>query len=164
EDDINEWRINHTLKKMMIKIQSNDPNIKHVRAGQNRPNMVRLVIDLKEVVMPQVFTLAPVGAYAHRLVLDLYPVNAPDPIAALIEKGEWSKEPVNPPAMLPEWQSALQSESVPPLADTPPDLKAEPKAEPRLDAKSEPKVDRLPQMPQITRMITIALDPGHGGE
>ena len=162
--DIEGLELNPTLKQLVAKIQSNDPYIKQVRVGQNRPNVVRLVFDLKEVVTPQVFTLAPVGAYAHRLVLDLYPVNAPDPIAALIEKGEWSKEPVNPPAMLPEWQSALQSESVPPLADTPPDLKAEPKAEPRLDAKSEPKVDRLPQMPQITRMITIALDPGHGGE
>ncbi|MFC6519281.1 N-acetylmuramoyl-L-alanine amidase [Undibacterium arcticum] len=169
--DIEGLELNPTLKQLVAKIQSNDPYIKQVRVGQNKPNVVRLVFDLKEAVKPQVFTLAPVGTYAHRLVLDLYPVNAPDPIAALIEKGEWSNDPVNPPALLPEWQSALKSESVPPLADYPPELKTgpdetpgarwDPKADPKLEPKPEPKSDRVPQ---VTRMITIALDPGHGGE
>ncbi|MFD2270932.1 AMIN domain-containing protein [Undibacterium arcticum] len=84
--DIEGLELNPTLKQLVAKIQSNDPYIKQVRVGQNKPNVVRLVFDLKEAVKPQVFTLAPVGTYAHRLVLDLYPVNAPDPIAALIEK------------------------------------------------------------------------------
>ena len=60
-----------------------------MRVGQNRPNVVRLVFDLKEPVSPQVFTLPPVGGYQHRLIFDLYPVNAPDPIAALIAGGDW---------------------------------------------------------------------------
>jgi N-acetylmuramoyl-L-alanine amidase len=58
----------------VAKIQSNDPYIKQVRVGQNRPGVVRLVFDLKEEIKPQVFTLAPVGAYKHRLIFDLYPV------------------------------------------------------------------------------------------
>ena len=48
-----------------------------MRVGQNRPNVVRLVFDLKEEIKPQVFTLAPVGEYQHRLIFDLYPVKPP---------------------------------------------------------------------------------------
>src|SRR4051812_2996807 len=90
--DIEGIELNPTLKQLVAKIQSNDPYIKQVRVGQNRPNVVRLVFDLKEEINPQVFTLAPVGGYQHRLIFDLYPVNPPDPIAALIQKGEWSQK------------------------------------------------------------------------
>ena len=90
--DIEGLVLNSTLKSLVAKIESNDPYIKEVRVGQNRPNVVRLVFDLKEKVTPQVFTLEPVGNYKHRLIFDLYPVKAVDPIAALIEKGEWSQD------------------------------------------------------------------------
>ncbi len=75
--DIEGLDLNPTLKQLVAKIQGDDPYIKQVRVGQNRPNVVRLVFDLKEPVSPQVFTLAPVGGYQHRLIFDLYPVNAP---------------------------------------------------------------------------------------
>ncbi|MFP5393449.1 MAG: AMIN domain-containing protein, partial [Gammaproteobacteria bacterium] len=88
--DIDGLELNPTLKSLVAKVQSNDPYIKQVRVGQNRPNVVRLVFDLKEEVKPQLFTLAPVGNYKHRLIFDLYPVKPTDPIAAMIEKGEWS--------------------------------------------------------------------------
>jgi N-acetylmuramoyl-L-alanine amidase len=102
--------------------------------------VVRLVFDLKEEVTPQVFTLPPAGNYKHRLIFDLYPVKAVDPIAAMIEKGDWTD-----PAPVPE----------PPTAP-----KLEPREEPKL-ADALPKVDKQGKM---VRMITIALDPGHGGE
>jgi N-acetylmuramoyl-L-alanine amidase len=90
--DIEGLELNPTLKSLVAKIQSNDPYIKQVRVGQNRPNVVRLVFDLKEEVTPQVFTLPPAGNYKHRLIFDLYPVKAADPIAAMIEKGDWSSD------------------------------------------------------------------------
>jgi len=97
--DIEGLVLNSTLKSLVAKIESNDPYIKEVRVGQNRPNVVRLVFDLKEKVTPQVFTLEPVGNYKHRLIFDLYPVKAVDPIAALIEKGEWTQDDkAQPPA------------------------------------------------------------------
>jgi len=96
--DIEGLVLNSTLKSLVAKIESNDPYIKEVRVGQNRPNVVRLVFDLKEKVTPQVFTLEPVGNYKHRLIFDLYPVKAVDPIAALIEKGEWSQDDKAPGA------------------------------------------------------------------
>ena len=88
--DIEGLALNATLKGLVAKIQSEDPYIKQVRVGQYQPNIVRLVFDLKEEIKPQVFQLAPVSPYNHRLIFDLYPVKAVDPIAAMIEKGEWS--------------------------------------------------------------------------
>ena len=90
--DIEGLELNAKLKELVAKIKSNDPYNKQVRVGQNRPNVVRLVFDLKEEVSPQVFTLQPVGNYKHRLVFDLYPANPVDPLTALIEKGEWDKD------------------------------------------------------------------------
>ena len=141
--DIEGLELNPTLKELVAKIQPNDPYIKQVRVGQNRPNVVRLVFDLKEEVNPQVFTLAPIGEYRHRLIFDLYPVNPTDPILALIQKGEWNKpEEIKPPAA----ETKPEPQAVLPEVQT---------------AKAETKEEKAPA---LTRMITIALDPGHGGE
>lgn len=125
--DIEGIELNQTLKDLVAKVQADDPYVHQIRIGQNQPNVVRLVFDLKEAIDPQVFTLSPVGDYRHRLIFDLYPVNPPDPILALIQKGEW----------------ALEVPDAPPTAIDP---------------------EQDPAKPKLTRMITIALDPGHGGE
>ncbi|MDQ9168847.1 N-acetylmuramoyl-L-alanine amidase [Oxalobacteraceae bacterium R-40] len=143
--DIEGIDLNPELKSLVAKIQSNDPYIRQVRVGQNRPQVVRLVFDLKEEITPQVFTLKPVGEYRHRLVFDLYPSEPIDPIAALIKKGEWAKEePADTMSSLIE--SKLDSKSKP--ADT-------------QTAKANLKEELAKQ---TMRMVTIALDPGHGGE
>ncbi|MET0981388.1 MAG: AMIN domain-containing protein, partial [Telluria sp.] len=41
--DIDGLQLNETLKGLVAKIESNDPYIRQVRVGQNRPNVVRLV-------------------------------------------------------------------------------------------------------------------------
>jgi N-acetylmuramoyl-L-alanine amidase len=153
--DIEGIDLNSTLKDLVAKIQPNDPYIKQVRVGQNRPSVVRLVFDLKDEIKPQVFTLAPVGEYKYRFVIDLYPATPPDPIAALIQKGEWNKDtPAAPP---------LAQGPTPPSKPDPAPL-AELKPQPDDKNERNPKV--VPDEPrmQLTRMITIALDPGHGGE
>jgi len=122
------------LKSLVAKIQPNDPYIAQVRIGQNRPGVVRMVFDLKAEIQPQVFALSPVGEYRHRLVFDLYPAHPVDLIAELLKRPR--------PAPLPEIPGA-DSTASPPLA------KSESPAE-------EPLA--------MTRMVTIALDPGHGGE
>lgn len=124
------------LKSLLAKIQPNDPYIAQVRVGQNRPGVVRLVFDLKEEILPQVFTLDPVGEYRHRLVFDLYPANPVDPIAELLKMDKAA-----PMAQAPSAPS-MPSASVP--------------------AASEEATD--PAMLPMTRMVTVALDPGHGGE
>ncbi|MBA5688051.1 N-acetylmuramoyl-L-alanine amidase [Rugamonas apoptosis] len=185
--DIEGLELNPTLKSLVAKIQSNDPYIKQVRVGQNRPNVVRLVFDLKEEVTPQVFTLAPAGNYKHRLIFDLYPVKAVDPIAAMIEKGNWSDEagkatqpaagaardgtPTVGGAPAPSTPGAdvAQAQKADGKADGKPDGKPDARAdartaikpEDRFEARSEAKAGAGQKM---VRMLTIALDPGHGGE
>jgi N-acetylmuramoyl-L-alanine amidase len=125
--DLEGVEFNSVLQTLPSKILDSDPYIKLIRAGRNKPGVVRLVIELKGEVKPQVFSLKPVGEYGHRLVLDLYPEEPIDPLMALLEK---SGEP--PP-------------------------KAEPKPAERPAEKSSEK-------PEIARLVTIVLDPGHGGE
>jgi N-acetylmuramoyl-L-alanine amidase len=83
--DLEGVQIGPALAELDGKVATGDPYIDKLRVGRNRPGVVRLVIDLKAEVKPQVFTLKPVGEYGHRLVIDLYPVVPPDPLAALIE-------------------------------------------------------------------------------
>ncbi len=129
--DLEGVEFNSVLQTLPSKILDSDPYIKLIRAGRNKPGLVRLVIELKGEVKPQVFSLKPVGEYGHRLVLDLYPVEPVDPLMALLEKsGETQTEDSGKPAHKP--------------AEAAPD-------------KPEPK-------PEIARMVTIVLDPGHGGE
>jgi N-acetylmuramoyl-L-alanine amidase len=71
------------LRELVSKVRADDPFIAGVRVGQNRPNVARLVLDLKQSIKPQVFGLPPVAAYQHRLVFDLYPTRALDPKHAL---------------------------------------------------------------------------------
>src|SRR5690606_22473405 len=78
--------IDLALRELIAKVQPDDPYIAQVRIGQNRPRVARLVFDLKTEVEPQLFTLPPVGNYRHRLVLDLYPADPPDPLASLLEQ------------------------------------------------------------------------------
>ena len=82
--DIEGLQLNAALRDLVGQVQASDPNISGIRIGQFSAQVVRLVIDLKRPIAPEVFTLQPVAAYAHRLVLDLYPVNAPDPLEQLI--------------------------------------------------------------------------------
>ena len=167
--DIEGLELNPTLKELVAKIQANDPYIKQVRVGQNKPNVVRLVFDLKEEVNPQVFTLPPVGNYKHRLVFDLYPATAPDPIMAMIEKGDWQNDgkqaqiaPTTPTISTP----TVPNSSTPPTAIAKNDAKTEQKGDQKTDQKADTNQSPFPAEKSTGngRMITIAIDPGHGGE
>ena len=143
--DVDGTELNATLKELISKIQPDDPYIQQVRVGQLNPKTVRLVFDLKTAVNPQVFSLAPIDKYKHRLVLDLYPKEPLDPIAALIMKGEWKNdpEPVQVVASTPK-KSIIDA----------PSRKTALSGEPLKDAGKM----------QLKRMVTIVVDPGHGGE
>ena len=86
--DIEGIELNPALRELVGKVRSDDPYITGVRVGQFTPTTVRLVLDLRTMVQPQVFQLAPIKSgqaqYQHRLVLDLYPTDAADPLEALI--------------------------------------------------------------------------------
>ncbi|MFY3386128.1 N-acetylmuramoyl-L-alanine amidase [Paracidovorax sp. MALMAid1276] len=82
--DIEGIDLSPELRELVAKVKPDDPNIAGIRVGQNAPGVVRLVVDLKQAALPQVFTLPPVAAYRHRLVFDLYPAAPPDPLESLI--------------------------------------------------------------------------------
>ena len=86
--DFNGLDLDQALKDLVAKITPNDPQIAQVRVGQFQPHVVRLVIDLKDTVKPQSFTLTPVGTYKYRLVFDLYPAVPPDPLLELLAQTE----------------------------------------------------------------------------
>jgi N-acetylmuramoyl-L-alanine amidase len=114
------------------KVSESDPYIENLRVGRFKPGVVRVVLDLKTEVKPQIFTLAPIGEYGHRLVLDIYPTHPVDPILALLQKPELKME------------QSLGKEI---------EERTAPKAPPA--KRSEPAAERL---------VTIAVDAGHGGE
>jgi N-acetylmuramoyl-L-alanine amidase len=120
------------------KVAENDPYVGNLRVGRFKPGVVRVVLDLKTDVKPQIFMLAPVGEYGYRVVLDIYPAHPADPILALLQKSELSAEP-----------------SPGPLPDDAENAKPAPKAK-------HPGKDR--RQPAAARLITIAVDAGHGGE
>jgi len=124
--DLEGIEFNSVLEGMANKITADDPNIKLLRAGRFKPGVVRLVMELKNEVKPQVFVLPPVGAYGHRLVLDVYPLEPPDPMLQLLAKNE----------------SLLGNQAA---------------ENPRVD---QPRAGK----PIVDRLVTITLDPGHGGE
>ncbi len=150
------------LRELIAKVKPDDPNISGIRVGQNAPGVVRLVIDLKQHMLPQVFALPPVAAYQHRLVFDLYPTQAPDPLEALIAerlKDNKSTPPALPSAPVPDPLGELiakQSTKPPTTADTP--------APPAVKAPPETVGAGAGKRNKTDRLIIVALDPGHGGE
>jgi len=74
------------LAELQNKVAAGDPYIASLRVAQNRPGVMRVVLDLKTEVKPQVFALKPIADYGHRLVLDLYPLVPLDPLLALYER------------------------------------------------------------------------------
>ena len=91
--DLELAELSPALLELNAKVAADDPYVQGLRVAHNRPGVVRLVLDLKAEVKPQVFTLKPIAEYGHRLVLDLYPLVPLDPLAALIEESEKPKAP-----------------------------------------------------------------------
>ncbi len=145
--DIEGVEFNGVLDSLARKVAADDPNIKLLRAGRYKPSVVRLVMELKSKVTPQVFELKPVGEYGHRLVLDVYPLNPPDPLMALLEG---RKEAVEPLKLDPE-----------PARAELPNKKSQTASAPEAP---EIRTTRKSGKPIVDRMVTITLDPGHGGE
>jgi N-acetylmuramoyl-L-alanine amidase len=95
--DLNADDADGVLAALQEKVAENDPYVAALRVAANRPGVTRVVLDLKTGVRPQLFALRPVADYGHRLVLDLYPLVPPDPLAALLElNGQIGASPPRP--------------------------------------------------------------------
>jgi N-acetylmuramoyl-L-alanine amidase len=144
--DLEGLELNTVLGSLPGKISDADPYIKLIRAGRNKPGVVRLVMELKTEVKPQLFTLAPVAQYGHRLVMDIYPLQPLDPLMQLARQGDL----------------VYQGEATPDQPDAP----AQPDTPAQQSAKADTANKRAApeEEADVSRLVTIVLDPGHGGE
>jgi len=132
--------LNATLETLPGRVSSADPLLASATLERLADGRVRLALRLRQEVRPHAFTLPPAGAFGHRLVLDVYPAAEPDPLQALLE--ELEREERAPPAPIP-----------PPAPRAAADLSGTP----RKPAHSSGKLT-------IDRLVTVAIDAGHGGE
>ena len=171
--DIEGLQLNAALRELVGKVQASDPNIAGIRVGQFSANVVRMVIDLKRDISPQVFTLQPIAPYAHRLVLDLYPAEAIDPLAQLIEErtaatsqADSNRLPSPAAALNDPLGDLIARQSKPGSLPVPAPITRRPTPMPgdvqSMDSPNHPP--RKAQSSAAERLIVIALDPGHGGE
>ena len=157
--DIDGLVLNPTLKDLVAKVKPNDPYVAQIRVGQFQPTVVRLVFDLKEAVKPQLFTLSPIAEYQYRLIFDLYPTNPPDPLMQLV------KESARKEKMLAEEQA--KGPKAVPVEDDPIAAFAKRETVPSKkggSSSSSSTATASTQRIPFRRLITVALDPGHGGE
>ena len=153
--DVQGLELNPTLKDLVAKVKPNDPYVSQIRVGQFQPGIVRLVFDLKEPIKPQLFTLDPIGEYNYRMVFDLYPSTPPDPLMELVKSSSRketalakSNEEIDLIAQFAAKKDLPKTTATPaaPVAQAIPDIK------------------EAPAPAKYKRLITIAIDPGHGGE
>jgi len=184
--DVDGLELSPQLREIVGKVRSDDPYIAGVRVGQNQPRVVRLVVDLKQAVAPELFTLAPVAAYQHRLVFDLRPVRERDPLLELIRDKEQAEQKAAQAvqdalgefigrmnaanaASAPATTAAAGAAGLsPPLAAPPAPYASAPQiARAPAVAASQPGAEALPPQTaqsKIDRLVVVAIDPGHGGE
>ena len=126
------------LNERIPRTHPDNPWIRRLVVTQPEVGKIRLTIEFQAETRADVFTLLPTEPYQHRLVIDLIPRDAPDPLASLIDR-----RPSDEPGL-----DALirQLETVPERAD-------------QIERR-----DRSARSERLDRPITIAIDPGHGGE
>ena len=166
------------LRELIAKVKPDDPFITGIRAGQNAPGAVRLVLDLKQAVLPQVFSLPPVAAYRHRLVFDLYPAQPIDPLEALIAERLSEKPPPAVAQPAPDTDplgELISKHAHKPVPAIPPAESGKTNATSSVanndhstgatgQKSSELQESAPPERRKSDRLVIIALDPGHGGE
>lgn len=172
--DIEDVELNTILKTLSDRILSGDPYIKQVRVAKFKDKVVRVAIDLKGEVNPNVFSLQPAGDYKHRLVVDIYPS---DPLMAMLDKKQQETTPELPDATANLPQTGAEEvkpivEPLPPIVEQegPKDAPALPEDKPATPAKDEATTTSVKENPSDStqkksdRVVTIAIDAGHGGE
>ena len=190
--DIQGLQLDNQLRDLAGKVKSDDPFIKDVRVGQFKPDVVRLVIDLKQAVKPQVFSLLPVAAYQNRLVFDLYPAHGGDRLMAFMQQQETLDRERQlgasgaPPQTLAQAQTGQYDSLGDWIRQHRSELDDQQAAQPQQFAQNGPRSapprqqaatpsDDLADSPSSRpdpvrrdrrnfRTVLLAIDPGHGGE
>ncbi len=182
--DLENVELNQALRSLAAEVSPSDPYIKQIRIGNFKPGVVRLAIDLKTEVNPKVVMLQPAGGYQHRLVLDIFPLH--DPLSAVLNQLDGTARPSNNVPAPANQSLANQSLDSAQTLEKPiteadkqsADMALNALAGNNLSANSaadnagqEPKAPPMeipltnkPALLNGQRLITIAIDAGHGGE
>ncbi len=152
--DISDVQADAAFHKALETLKNDTGVLAKARIGQYRPDTARLVLDLKSRAETAAFALAPVGIYKHRLVIDLTPLDADDPIAVflakLIERETQLEKAADAQA---ERDAKAAAAATLPKPALPPVL-----------PKPTPPVATRPAAPRHIKPFVVVLDPGHGGE
>jgi N-acetylmuramoyl-L-alanine amidase len=164
--DIENIDLNNVLKTLSDKILSSDPYIKQVRVANFTASVVRVVVDLKGEVKPSIFALTPAGEYKYRLVLDIYPLQ--DELMAMLGKKSAENTDVSAPDTSGSDQAKPVVEPLPPNAGDMTETIELPGVSTAGNStgNTEPVIAAEPTIKnkEGARLITIAIDAGHGGE
>ena len=185
--DIENVELGPALRELAAKIGANDPYIQSVRVGVNRANVIRVVLDLRTEVKPQVFAVPPAGEFGYRLMLDIYPAKPSDPMLALLNDDVADFGKNTPAGKTPA--DAVPSDVPPNSASRPrqdgpalPPEKNKQSADSTAPAKEDSaivagdsSIDKISQTKsnkstsiasarKQSRAIVVVIDPGHGGE
>ncbi len=186
--DIEGVELNAELSALADRVRADDPYIKQVRVGRNKPHIVRVVLDLKTEVKPSAFTLKPAGEYKHRLILDIYPAHPIDPLMALLIPPQHAElvvaqtdKPVTPSAE-PDIKPVPTNTTTTSVAQVEKNFNPPAKVETKVEVKTEGKTEtetaaettdtklavlekkNVPKKSAGERPLIIVLDAGHGGE
>lgn len=151
--DISDVQADAAFQKALETLKNDTGVLARARIGQFRPDTARLVLELKSRAETAAFALLPVGQYRHRLVIDLTPADADDPIAEFLAK-------------LAERESTLERAAAEIALPSPKPEPVKPAAPPPV-AVVVPKPPKIATRPPLVTHIkpwVVVLDPGHGGE
>jgi len=150
--DISDVQADATFQKALETLRNDTGVLSRARIGQYRPDTARLVLELKGRAEAAAFVLPPVGPYRHRLVIDLTPVDADDPIATFLSKILEREAQLERAAAEADAAAARAPPVLPPVLPSKP-VPAPP-----------PPVATRPSTQRHVKPYVVVLDPGHGGE
>jgi N-acetylmuramoyl-L-alanine amidase len=151
--DLDGVELTGEIAQLGERLEPNDPYIQAIRVARFKPGVIRIVLELKTEVNPQLFALQPVADYGHRVVLDLYPVTPSDPLMALLNFEKNGTLDDTEKSSTTDRFGLADRGTAPALAPTSPPTSRP--ASPSSASKSKP----APRRP-----IIVVIDPGHGGE
>lgn len=136
--DIEGLRLTANLEKTLKDFKSGDNFISAIRPGQFKPNVLRIVFDLKDDVKADVNYAKPVAQFGHRIIIDMEPTNA-DTMRRVIEQADADDKPVR---QVRSGQSR-----------------------PNTVQETERRTTRsAPKRTGKTETLVVVIDAGHGGE
>jgi len=114
--DLEGVELNFELVQLPQLVHPGDPYIEAIRVESFKPGVMRVALDLKTQVSPQIFALKPFADHAHRIVIDLYPLTPPDPLMALLQSDPGARE-YRPRMSTPDRQPSTEPSYPPQRSD-----------------------------------------------